>query len=222
MTQSKHIALVSVASLCSAAAAQSFNVDFAGQAGTPGDSFGAAAGQAGIWNVFDPATDGLNQMTSISGVLTDAVLDFSTGPAALSADPGTSGDVEALLDDGVLGLGDVLTSFTVAGLQNGAYSLVVYAFTGGNAGTQTTLFVGDDMQSVGGAWSGDFEESVTHATFDLLVRDGRLEVGFVASVFGTSGIVNGFQLTLIPAPAGAAAFGLLGVLGLRRRRPSAG
>jgi hypothetical protein len=53
----------------------------------------------------------------------------------------------------------------------------------------------DGTGSCGGAWSGSFEESVTHVTFEVEVVGGMLDVDWVVGgPFGTSGFISGIQL----------------------------
>lgn len=186
------------------ASGQSFNVDFSTGVpsegfGVPSSSFGGAANQPGFWMEFNTDVDGPVAAVGLDGQPTGVSL-FLEGPNTVVTlnDSATSGDTEALLDDSIYGFGDVVGRITISGLRSGRYRVVVYGIAGGQP-EQTTLFsVRDESALAGGAWSGSFEEGVTHAEF-LTQSDGgnSIRIEAVGGVFGQSGYLNGFQLTAV-------------------------
>ena len=137
------------------AAAQSVKIDFGTSFGTPSASH-VAAGQAGIWNALDlPVNTALDD---VHGCATGASVTTLIPETEFSSDnPDTSGEVEALLDDGIdAGFGNTVL-FT--GLQDGHYRVLTYAWA-----PDFTLYITivnvvgspDPPQEVGAPWSGSY------------------------------------------------------------------
>ena len=76
--------------------------------------------------------------------------------------------------------------------------MIVYGMAGGLPGETTLFTVRQESKLCGGAWSGAFEEGVTHAEF-LTQPDGgnSIVIEAVGGVFGQSGYLNGFQVTAV-------------------------
>ena len=109
------IIATSIAMVAAPARGQSINVDYGSVAGTPADTY-AGAGVPGIWNALHGGT--LPQkVIDVRGRFTSATLTLSSGGIVMMDDPGTTGDDEALLDDGILGGGDVIFTLTIDGLR---------------------------------------------------------------------------------------------------------
>ena len=181
---------VRAAALCvvlaapAAGMAQSFNIDFS-TSGAPSNSYGAAAGQTGVWQPISfllpelpEVLFGLDGMaTGVTLVLEPSLLPFW---AAGFDHPGTSGDDEALMDD-FLYLDMDLMFLDVTGLTSGIYTVYTYAWAPHDEGAHTSVFVlgsaGDpDEESVGGAWPGELLESVTHSVHTVGVTGGVLQI----------------------------------------------
>src|SRR5258708_31734562 len=132
----KRIALlIGIAGLafCARATAQGFNIDIGATYGTPSSGFGAGAAQPGVWNNV-LGVQGTTPLASLTGASTGVTIacvgagsyDFSFNNA------GTSGDDEALMDDG----SDPTSagpSWTISGLAPGNYVLYTYAWAPDNA-----------------------------------------------------------------------------------------
>src|SRR5688572_23885663 len=179
-----HTALLSLA-LTGAAAAQTFNVDFGSAlfgAGTPMATYGAGAGQPGVWNNVDTDFLGSFFVTSplqtTSGASSSVVLELdalgSTGLIPYEADePNTFGDDQALFDDCYFN--GAPSSLTIRGLAPGNYRLYTYAMAPDSNVYQTGVDVAgsvDPLQAVGGDFSAGFALGVTHAEHRVTVAAG--------------------------------------------------
>ena len=187
------LTLTLVAVVATPVAAQSVNVDFGIDFGTPDFDY-AAAGTAGHWNgVADP--DAL-PLVGLFGLPTPVTVDASNEVFGFD-DPATNGAEEQLLDDGLFGWGDIVTSIDFAGLADGSYELIVYAWAPTMPDDVTLIFFDDkpwDGTILGGPWPGGLVEGVTHATRVIEVSGGSASVAFVGGIFGASGFVNAIQL----------------------------
>lgn len=195
--------------LCAGAAgAQSLNIDLAPQAGIPSASY-AGMGLPGVWNDATGADAG--NLRGLDGLGTGASLGgtFSIFPFMLD-DPGTSGDVAALLDDGAWGAGDVLLHLSVNGLDAGVYDVYVYGLAGGMPQERTLFEVGNGYGLTGGAYGGTLVEGLTHAHFTVQVgASGIISIGIAGGIWGQSGYFNGLQLVFDPCLADSNRDGVL-------------
>lgn len=188
--------------------------------GVPSVSFGAAAGQAGLWNDVD--TGGLppTMLRDLSGNLTSVSI---TGPMGGSGGgwnvPGLTGDFRALMADAT----DVspTKSYTLSGLANGVYKVYSYAVrpNGGVTSTAVTVpqAIGQTTRfATGPLPMNTFAEGVTHTIHTANVVSGeltiRLDMGEQQSYF------NGFQIVAVPEPATVFALGTGTIVVVRRRR----
>jgi|GEM_PF-2817734 len=187
--------------LVSVSLGQSFNVDFSTGIhsegfGVPSAAFGGAANQPGFWTEFSTDVDGPVAAMGLDGQASGVSMFLVAPTTVLSLnDPGTSGDVEALLDDSIFGFGDVVGTITLSGLANGDYRVIVYGFAGGQPQEQTLFMIGSESGVSGGAWNGSFRAGVTHVDLIVEVTDGTMTIEAVGGVWGQSGYLNGFQLT---------------------------
>lgn len=212
------------------AAAQSFNIDFGQAAGVPDSSF-AAAGAPGVWNSIE--TDGVTTvfpLVDLSGAATGVTLrndSFSFMSVLHTPSPNTTGQSEALLDDSLFLFGDVLAEFYFEGLQDGMYDLTLYGIQVDHPDEPTVFtWLSNDFSEFqddvtgDGAYTGVFEEGVTHTTFRVPVVDGTLYfigTGVFNFEIESFGNINGIQLQAVPAP-GAMAVALAGLGAFARRR----
>lgn len=182
--------------LHSSAFAQSFNVDM-GSGPIASSSFGAAAGQPGTWTAVgailpSPPT----YLKDLSGNLTSTgvwATSFLNTPSPFATDyPGTSGDDERLLDDGLVAVAP--WSFLITPLQTGTYAVYTYAHTPAN--TVGVKVNGGPIQLVSGAWTGAYAQGVTHAL-------NTVTVGFDHSMtiqLSDAGRISGVQLVRLDTP----------------------
>lgn len=187
--------------------------------GTPGAGYGAAAGQVGFWNNIGTMNAAQSfPLNDISGAPSGAsISSLNTNFSFSFNNAGTSGDDQALMDDG-LDLGGIgsLDTFTITGLAAGTYQVYVYAWAPDSATFVTSSIVnGSPAQTSGGAWPGGFAAGTTHNAFNVTLGAGQPLIinTSVTSGFGT---LNGIQI--IPTPGALAAFGLAGLAASRRRR----
>ena len=176
-----------------AASSQSFNIDFGDNVtlGTPGSTYGAASGQAGVWN------DCLGDMSLVdlagnpTGVTIALVgVDTPYGFDELC----TAGEDEMLLDD-IMYTGGTTGYFLLTGLADGSYEVYTYAkapdsnvfftdvtITGSTEGTLT----------VGGDFCAGFVYLATHAVHHVDVVGGNAQIDVAVNSNYTS--LNGMQI----------------------------
>ncbi|MFG0306089.1 MAG: GC-type dockerin domain-anchored protein [Phycisphaerales bacterium JB040] len=189
--------------LAGAAMGQSLNVDFSTGIhsegfGVPSPSFGGAANQPGFWTEFSTDVDGPVAAIGLDGEASGVSMFLQAPTTVLSLnDPGTTGDVEALLDDSIFGFGDVVGTVTLSGLANGDYRVIVYGFAGGQPQEQTLFMIGQESGLSGGAWTGSFQAGVTHVDLIVEVTDSTMIIEAVGGIWGQAGYLNGFQLTYL-------------------------
>ncbi len=203
------LCLVLCALCASRSTAQSINIDFGLDAGTPDAEFGAASLQSGNWHALTGFEDEpvmlLNVNGEPSGVTMVRSLPFGQ---SWTDHPATSDAVQALFDD-YYDLHSVPCEFLFEGLHPGQYQVFSYAWAPDNDNFRTSIWYdGDDAnaQLVGGAWPGDFQTGITHALHTILVDDSRRNV---MHAFGlVKGTLNGIQfvpqqlhLLIAPQPA---------------------
>lgn len=175
--------LGAVLTLAVPAAAQtgSYYVDFGDAYLSPSNTYGAADGTGGTWNVVTlpviaphVETGLLDAAGNASGV--SLTIDTALGPltGVINFDsPTTFGDDQALLDEGwwVGGLG----TMTIDGLPAGTYRVYTYAMAPDAANLITSVNVPgspDPLQDVGGDFSAGFVLGVTHAEHSITIAAG--------------------------------------------------
>lgn len=181
--------------------AQSVNLDFGAHYGPPGDGYGGAAGQVGVWQKY--AGNELNPfaLVDVGGNATGATFVLLEPIGSGVAESGLfSGFDENVYDDYLTwhgGLGRV--RLRVRGLNVGHYEAYVYGLPPDDAGLRTTVVVYDPLFSlpmggevVGGVWSGVHEEGVSYTRQVQTVFNGR-SLGITANAF-TFGTLNALQL----------------------------
>jgi MYXO-CTERM domain-containing protein len=225
----RHFRTIAIAAMCIAtsppgAMAQTMNIDINQNGGIPSNLYGGVLNQPGHWNSIDGAVVGHNQgVTDLGNNWFGTTWTNDTGNNfLLFDDPGTSGDVEALMDDGFeLGGPGSLDTFSLHILQNGIYNVAVYAWTPGTAPFSTSVSVnGLPSQNLSGLWPGGHQLGVTYALFEN-VSVNNFTMTIDTTVLSGVGTLNGLQLQMVPAPPAAGALALLGLAGLggtRRRR----
>ena len=202
------LAFVTCAGLGAASAgAQSINIDFGGDAGTPSDSYPGVGG-AGRWNAIESVTGVAQPLVDIAGQPTGATIsslfqfDLMSGTID---DPNTTGETAALIDDFLFGLGDVVVAFQIKGLAPGEYKVVAYGWLPPQEFVlfnTTCIWVSEDfspssssgLRCTEGPWPGDLQEGVTHSVGRVSTASGRLVFEYAGSFAGSSGAFNGLQL----------------------------
>jgi hypothetical protein len=177
------------------------NIDFSDETGVPSNAYGAAAGQAGHWNVV--TSTGTTSLRDVNGVVIAAVLQSSSGsqissPNNFNGSTTPSGSEDERLMDDLFDLGGIGTmrSFRIENLQAGQYTVFVYAGAP-DSFTFVTLVTVDGVETaVGGFWPDPFEfkEGVTHAVFGPLSvgAGGTIQIDIETNVgFGS---LNGIQV----------------------------
>ncbi len=180
----------------SPALAQSFNLDAGGELGLPSASYGGAAGQPGEWLELSFNVEQVVPLMDIAGEATSVTLSspLPFGPSFSLHDGPTGGD-EALLED-YLDLHSTPAALEIAGLQAGRYTIYTYAWAPDDSRFSTIVTVGEDSQTIGGAWSGALELGVTHARHEVEVAAGGT---VTLHTFGlTKGTLNGMQIVAQP------------------------
>lgn len=174
----------------------SFNLDV-GIGPTPTSSYGAAAGQAGLWVPIAPATPNVAiPLTNVLGAPTTATLSYTSGFDFAFDNPLTQGDDQALLDDSQGIFANSHWSF--ANLRPGDYEVWSYAWAPDSPLYFRTRVVvtgsPDPAQVVGGSlWNGQFVQGGHYAKHNVTVdASGALEIVFSLAVSACT--VNGVQL----------------------------
>ncbi|MHC5114906.1 MAG: hypothetical protein ACYTGP_10825, partial [Planctomycetota bacterium] len=163
-----------------------------------------AAGQVGVWNTITTPTPWVpttHPLVGLDGRELQATVTIMNNDDGGLNDSGTSGADEQLFDDGLWGLGDVVSFVTFDGLAPGTYEVIVYALTPTIPTDITTIMIDEDFnswESAGGAWPGEPEEGVTHAVVTgETTEDGTLVVQYFGGIIATMGFVNGIQLVRV-------------------------
>ncbi len=228
------ILLTPVVAVALPARGQSLNVDLGPQGGSaPSSDYGAAAWQAGFWNHVAgqftvPLRDLNDQATSVVAV------SYTAGQST-TAIQNASADDNALMSDYVSGSqsSGVVSLF---GLSAGTYKIFLYAWDGlpghdpannhielrgifGNAQTQQQFLVSITFDQT---WPGSHVHGVTFATASFMLSQGDfLQIDLIPQGSGEDpylGILQGFQLVMVPAPTSAAVLIGCAVAAARRRR----
>jgi hypothetical protein len=193
------VAVSAALSLAGSAFAQSFNVDIGIDNPVPSNTYGAAAGQPGPWNMFD-VDQVFNNLVDVAGNTTNVSCTESGAGSGNYYDdnPATTGDHEYLLDD-IQDLGNIgsnKTTYTISGLNDGTYDVYFYCWTpydetdttkariiGGTAGNQVC----------GNTWTGTHVYGVTYVVDSVTIVGGAdLELRVVPD--NGWGSFNGFQI----------------------------
>lgn len=201
----KPLVIVGLA-VCSAFG-QSFNVDFdmanpssAPYVGGPSSSYGAAAGQPGVWNLRQAPS--AQPLVDVAGAPTGAAITWCGG--SFSGAAVLTGDFGKLMGDITYALGPC--DYTFSGLQPGKYRVYTYSW---NAGVPTQVasvsVVGSTgpAQAVGGTVltaPNTFTQGITHAVHDVVTTTGVIVV-HTDVVVGVA-VVNGIQLVRCPGGFG--------------------
>lgn len=225
-------ALGAVATCCLIATsvqAAPVNIDFAiaGFGATPPSTFGAASGQAGVWNSVT-STAGAASLMGLSGAVLAGVslaISGSNGFTSLGVS-GAPPDVAALIQDGIRRDDPVMT-FAFSGLDAGAYDVYTYALdidSSDYGGTIAVVGSGDAAQSIFGAWGGSFVLGTNYALHSVAVGGaGTLTMNITALAGANSARVAGVQLVQrqqVPEPGSLAlaALALLALAGITTLR----
>jgi hypothetical protein len=211
--------------------AASFNIDFGNNpnGSLASSSYGAAAGQTGVWNGITSIAP--TALVDLSGAATGASLSLS---GLSNAQLGGIHNNPALNADDYALVGDNFTLFTpqpwsvsITGLQNGAYTLYVYE--------PANLFTSSGIYTVNGvvqpelgnpAPDSPLQLNVDYAVLSVLITTGTLDIAFDSRGFWAVSGLAGLQLVqsvATPLPASLPLFGTgLAALGwLMRRRKNA-
>ena len=128
-------ALLALALCAAPAGAQCINIDFGDAFGSPSPTYGAAAGQAGVWQVLAPVLGQDLALVDTAGSATTATVRFDWGPLASSSLGGSdrepTGEHEKLVDDWwSINSNDYSTLFEVQfkGLEPGLYRVYTYSW----------------------------------------------------------------------------------------------
>jgi hypothetical protein len=175
---------------------QSVNIDAGDLSGAPASDYGAA-GLPGTWNVLTNDPGDPQPLVGLTGQHLAATVTRDFGYALAFDDPDTTGNDQALMDDGLGDVGDVQMTLWIDGLLDGTYEVIIYAWTPVRPDDSTLVMVNDDLFTgliSGGPWPGTLEEWVTHVIHEVEVTNGMLAINIVGGSWGASGFLNGVQL----------------------------
>jgi hypothetical protein len=183
--------------LASHARAQSFNIDCGIQPAyspVPDATYGAAAGQTGIWNsvliAFPPP-----QLVDLAGNPTSATIWWGGSGAYQNNSALMAGPHAALMDDWVeFDVQSPISPIVVSGLQNGAYDVFTYSMELGLLLGDTTSIIGAQFVT-GFPWGGDLEQGISYARHRIDVTNGSFTLS-VDAPFAAVGLIawNGMQI----------------------------
>lgn len=191
------VAMGTVVAIATSASAQNMNIDFSTLLGTPSASYGAGSGQAGIWANVNGAITTPQALVDTLGSPVAATLTITTGNFDFSFNNvGTTGDDEALMDDGVdMGGTGATDTITISNLNAGTYAVYTYAWAPDNAAYVTSVNVdGLGAQNVGGAWPGAQTQGITYSLHDNIVVPAGGTITIVTATVTTFSTLNGIQL----------------------------
>lgn len=174
--------------IASPLAAQNLNIDLGSTFGTPGSSYGAAAAQPGTWT-----TIGLGATSNLAGLNgsptpVDASVVADTDLGSLGD---CTGDLRALTGDNIYSENGASWTVTLTSLQNGEYTVYLYAPDNTAVPLGETTVNGSPVASVTGD-SCTLTDGVTHAITTVTIDDGTLTM--TASVPGNYAGIAGLQL----------------------------
>jgi len=187
--------------LCAAgASAQTFLLDLGPERDVPFFTYGAGANVPGYWYGEAGPFDSPQFLIDKFGMFTSVTVRAATAPPILDGDDGgTSGDDDALCDDGArCGLSGGFDLWEFRGLKSGVYHLYTYAFTPNAPEDRVIVDVVrsiDPPTLVGGAWPGTHVEGITFSRHRLLVTDGAIDV--LTTRASESATINGFQIVRV-------------------------
>ena len=199
---SKWLLALSPLLLASVAQGQAFNIDVGPNLilwPAPSSTYGAAAGQPGVWNEVKNPFAG-DTLFDLGGGLSGVTLSSNVS-SSFSYPFGTLGaDDDAFTSDGqAISYFGPAAVWTFSGLTDGQYNLYTYCWDPANSGTLTDVTISGfpaSTQSVGGIWNGSPHVlGVTYALHSVSVVGGTLAVEAYGNSSGDSGTVLGFQLT---------------------------
>ena len=118
------VLLIVVVGLMSASVSgQSINIDYQDLAGAPGPGY-AAAGLPGAWNALTAEPGTPQSLVNLRGRPVAATVMHDLGHALGFDDPGTTGDDQDLMDDGLGDMGDVQMTVWFDGLVDGTDQII--------------------------------------------------------------------------------------------------
>jgi hypothetical protein len=173
-----------------------------------------------VWNALLGPEGVAESLVGLDGLSITATI-TQTGAAAIDGfdHPMMDGEVATLLEDRLLSFFPTI-NLDFAGLDNGLYQVITYAFSRSPSDARVTI--NDDPLSAFDyvtGWAGGLELGVTHAIHVADVVDGSLRISI--DFPGGDPVVQGVQLVLVPGP-GAAAWlfvsGYVSAVSKRRRR----
>jgi hypothetical protein len=174
-------------------------------AGTPSDTYAAAATQSGRWNGVSVLSFGPHTLVDKNGV-PGPILTITSNAQAVGGrivdNPSTFGDDQALLDDAFNipdGRGSFVT-LTVTGLAPNTYKVYTYAwdpaFTASKSVTVDVNSTGAVLVSPPSDVFSGFVAGETHAEHTVVLGPGQplAITAVIVDDLAAAGVVNGFQI----------------------------
>jgi hypothetical protein len=203
-------AAVTVFAIVSPCLSQPLNIDFGTEFGGPADTFGAAAGQPGVWNTLVGSDLGPFPLVGLDGAPVAATL-MMTLPLGNAGDPDilspiTDPDTYALMAD-YFALRTASVDVQIDGLMPGTYEVYAYGWSPDSSDLRTVFNIhvaGEELDDgnswvLSGVWPGDFIEGITHATQLITLGAGESITIFARGI--PNGSFNGIQLVPAATPA---------------------
>ncbi len=209
------LAIALVLSLASPSYAELINIDSNSLGLVPSAVYGAASGQAGVWNGYAGGGIASAPLLDINGLLTDVTVTTTAGVYS-SATHGYTGDQAELMND----VFDSASSITIANLDAGSYTIYTYASDPDVPTTAGTIITigGVSEEVIGPPIAGGVFIENTHYALHSVVHPGGDLVITVADLPGGNGFWNVNGIQIVPEPTSLALLALGGVALIRRRR----
>jgi len=180
--------------------AQSINLEWGSPETAPSAEY-AAVGLPGVWNTFQEMSPGVRlPLVGLNGDPVPAdVLNIGFDIIESAANPLTSGEHEALLDDCYTSFNDPIDGcLFFNGLEPGEYEVIMYAVAPDDAALTNRLRVDENVlppEFVGGEWTGQHVDGLSFLRQRATVgNDGRL--GVHSGLIGANirSVLNGMQI----------------------------
>jgi hypothetical protein len=194
------IIITAVAVLSSAAAGQSFNIEWGSPETAPPATY-AAEGLAGVWNTFSsmPNFQRMPLVGLDGSPIAPDIMNIGFDVIESHDNPSTFGDNEALLDDCFTSFNDPIDGcLFIRFMEPGEYTVIMYAVAPDDDSLLSRLRIDqntEDPELVGGQWIGEHIDGLSYMSQTATVGlDGRLDMHSGLPSANIRSVLNGIQV----------------------------